>query len=623
MAYLPIENYGVIGDLHTVALVGTNGSIDWLCFPRFDSPGLFSALLDSDKGGHFRIAPALPNPTCKQLYWPDTNVLITRFLSEEGVGEIADFMPIHEPGPWHGKHQLVRRVTSVRGRIPFEMECQPAFNFARDKHALRLYDAHGAAFHTKRLSVGLAASVPMEAAEKGGVRARFELEEGESATFLLQEIPRDSESGLALHPKQADRLFESTVNYWRSWLSQCTYRGRWREMVHRSALVLKLLVYEPTGAIVAAPTCGLPELVGGERNWDYRYTWVRDAAFTVYSFLRIGFVEEATQFMRWIDARGHELSPEGTLQILYDVEGRPVTSEEVLGHLDGYKGSKPVRVGNAAHKQVQLDIYGELMDSVYIYNKYGSPISYDLWQELRRLLNWVCDHWQEPDKGIWEVRGGPQQFVYSKVMCWVALDRGLRIATWRSFPADWDRWMKTRDQIYEQVQQQGWDDRRHAFTQHYGNSGLDASALMMPLVFFLSPTDPRMLQTLDSIRQPRSEGGLVSGASVYRYDHDRSPDGLEGTEGTFNLCTFWLVEALTRASRDEPRRLDEARLVFEKMLGYANHLGLYSEQTGRRGESLGNFPQALTHLALISAAVNLDRALNPSPSDWPGMLRSS
>jgi GH15 family glucan-1,4-alpha-glucosidase len=399
------------------------------------------------------------------------------------------------------------------------------------------------------------------------------------------------------------------VDYWRRWIAKCTYTGRWREVVHRSALALKLLTYEPTGAIVAAPTCSLPEGVGGERNWDYRFTWIRDAAFTLYGLMRIGFTQEAAQFMRWIEARCHELNTDGSLQIMYGIDGRHTLTEETLEHLDGYKGSRPVRVGNEAYNQLQLDIYGELMDSVYLYNKYGSPISYDLWANLRQLVNWVCDNWQRKDEGVWEVRGGQQHFLYSKLMCWVALDRGLRLADKRSFPADRDRWLKVRDQIYEEIMTKGWNPKREAFVQHYGSDSLDAANLMMPLVFFLSPTDPRMLSTLNAINSPPEKGGLVSNSLVYRYNVEETADGLQGEEGTFNICTFWLVEALTRAGRDNRARLDEARLMFEQMLGYANHLGLYAEETGSRGEALGNFPQAFTHLALISAAFNLDRAL--------------
>ena len=360
---------------------------------------------------------------------------------------------------------------------------------------------------------------------------------------------------------------------------------------------------------MAAPTCSLPEGLGGERNWDYRYTWIRDAAFTLYGFLRIGLTGEAAHFMRWIEARTSELEPDGALQIMYGIDGRHTLTEHTLDHLDGYRGSRPVRVGNGAYNQLQLDIYGELLDSVYLFNKYGTPISYDLWVNLRRLINWVADHWDQKDEGVWEVRGGKEHFVYSKLMCWVALDRGLRLADKRSFPADRDRWVKTRDQIYEQIMTEGWNSERGAFVQHYGSSSLDAANLMMPLVFFLSPTDGRMLSTLDAINMPPEKGGLVSNSLVYRYNVEETQDGLSGGEGTFNICTFWLVEAMTRAGRADRARLERARLMFEQMLGYANHLGLYAEETGPRGEALGNFPQAFTHLALISAAYNLDRAL--------------
>ncbi len=607
MAYQPIENYGIIGDLYTVAMVGMNGSIDWLCCPSFDSPSVFAAILDDKKGGHFRIAPTVEGITHKQFYWPETNVLITRFLSADGVGEITDYMPIAGAAKGTGQHQLIRRVSVVRGAMPFRMECFPAFNYARDDHQMKL-TPDGACFYSKTLNLGLATRVPVKQDGKG-VSAEFRLEEGQTAVFLLQDIPAGSGCGISLSEQEAIESFKNTVEYWRRWISKCTYTGRWREVVHRSALALKLLTYAPTGAIVAAPTCSLPEGVGGERNWDYRFTWIRDAAFTLYGLLRIGFTDEAAHFMDWIQARCHELNPDGSLQIMYGIDGRHTLTEETLDHLEGYKGSRPVRVGNGAYNQLQLDIYGELMDSVYLFNKYGNPISYDLWTNLRQLINWVCDNWQRKDEGVWEVRGGQQHFIYSKLMCWVAVDRGIRLADKRSFPADRDRWLKVRDQIYEEIMAKGWSPKRQAFVQHYGSESLDAANLIMPLVFFLSPSDPRMLKTLDATNVPPEKGGLVSNSLVYRYNVEETADGLKGEEGTFNICTFWLVEALTRAGRSDRARLEEARLMFEQMLGYANHLTLYAEETGPSGEALGNFPQAFTHLALISAAFNLDKAL--------------
>jgi GH15 family glucan-1,4-alpha-glucosidase len=595
--YVPIEDYGIIGDLHTVALVSKRGSIDWMCFPHLNSPSLFAALLDDRKGGRFEIAAVGDGVTHKQLYIPDTNVLVTRFLSTQGVGEVCDFMPVATGSEDLHRHRLIRRVSVVRGTMDFTLTCRPVFDYGRADHTVSPLPS-GVLFRGPSLNLGLLSEIPL-AQKAGGVAAAFTLAQGERATFVLQRIAEGENCAACHSDEEVQAAFHRTVAYWRRWLSNCRYRGRWREMVNRAALVLKLLTFAPTGAIVGAPTSSLPGGFGGGRNWDYRYTWIRDASFTLYALLRIGFTQEAHHFMDWLQARAGELEPDGSLQIMYGIEGQHSLREEILDSLEGYRGIGPVRIGNDAFRQLQLDIYGELMDSVYLFNKYGTPISYDLWVNLRRMLNWVCNHWQQPDDGIWEVRSGRQHFVYSKMMCWVALDRGLRLADKRSFPADRQRWLQTRDAIYEDIMAKGWNPERRAFVQAYGSQALDASVLLMPLVFFLSPTDPRMLSTLEAVQRE-----LVSDSLVHRYNPETSPDGLEGQEGTFSLCTFWLVEALTRAGR-----LEEARLIFEKMLGYANHLGLYAEQIGPHGEALGNFPQAFTHLSLISAAYNLDRAL--------------
>jgi GH15 family glucan-1,4-alpha-glucosidase len=609
MPYQPIENYAMIGDMHTVALVGMNGSIDWLCIPHFDSPSVFGALLDDAKGGRFRIAPVDNKVTCKQFYWPDTNVLITRFLAPHGAAELTDFMPVqnHSPISQHNL-QLIRRVAAVRGSVEFIMECRPAFDYARAPHKTSIMEG-GVTFESQDLTLGLTAYTSLET-ERGGVHSRFTLKEGEVAVFVLREVLPGTGCGVCMFEEEAEEMFRRTVEYWRRWLSRCRYTGRWREIVHRSALALKLLTFAPTGAIVAAPTTSLPEEIGGERNWDYRYTWVRDSAFTIYAFMRLGFTEEAERFMHFLtnistESKGND-SP---LQILYGIDGRTELEEEVLVHLEGYRGSKPVRRGNAAHKQLQLDVYGELMDAAYLFNKYGEPVSYDIWLSLRGLVDWVCDNWQRKDAGIWEVRGRQEDFVYSKLMCWVAVDRGLRLAEKRSFPADRERWLKVRDSIYEEIMAKGWNSSREAFVQYFGSDSLDAANLIMPLVFFLSPTDPRMIKTLEAVLMPPGQGGLVANNLVYRYNVQETVDGLSGEEGTFNICTFWLVEALTRAGHFNSELLEEARLMFERMLGFANHVGLYAEETGNSGEALGNFPQAFTHLALISAAFNLDRAL--------------
>jgi len=607
LAYQPIESYGIIGDMHTAALVGMNGSVDWYCFPHFDSPSVFASLLDAEKGGRFAIFPQRDQVTNKQFYWPDTNLLVTRFLSPDGVAEVIDYMPVGEVTSRFGHHKLIRRVSCVRGTMPLRVVCAPAFNYARDSHETAIHTS-GATFSSTSLALGLSSSVPLRR-EGGAACVDFTLNEGETASFVLQQVEGGEPPRELLPERELEEEFLKTVEYWRHWISQCTYRGRWREMVQRSALVLKLLTFEPTGAIVAAPTCSLPEAVGGSRNWDYRYTWIRDAAFTLYALLRIGFTKEAEDFFRWMGRVVHDLNPGIPLQVMYGIDGRHTLTEETLDHLEGYRGSRPVRVGNGAYDQLQLDIYGELMDAAYLFNKYRTPISHDAWTVFRFLTNWVCDHWKEKDEGIWEVRGGRQDFVYSKVMCWVAVDRALRLADKRSFPAERDRWLKVRDEIYEDIMARGWNPEREAFVQAYGSDTLDAANLIMPLVFFLSPTDPRMLSTLAAINRPPKRGGLVSSSLVYRYNTLEYKDGLEGEEGTFNICTFWLVEALTRAGRNDRPRLEQARLIFEKMLGHANHLGLFAEETGHRGEALGNFPQAFTHLSLISSAFNLDRAL--------------
>jgi GH15 family glucan-1,4-alpha-glucosidase len=604
--YQPIENYAVIGDLHTVALVGMNGSIDWCCLPRFDSPSVFGSLLDARKGGFFRISPPdTPGLRQKQLYLPQTNILITRFLTVDGVAEVTDFMPIKHEKSYTHQHHIVRSVSVVRGSLSFEMICRPAFNYARDEHTVEITNEI-ARFHSDELCLALVASVPLEQDGAGGVRAHFTLQQGQSARFILESAkehdiaPSDHSEG------HYHEEFQRTRHFWQKWISQCQYRGRWREMVERSALVLKLLTYAPTGAIVAAPTTSLPETIGGNRNWDYRYTWLRDAAFTLYSLLILGFTQEAEAFMGWLDARCHELKNGGTLQPMYTIDGKHDLTEITLDHLEGYRQSKPVRIGNEAYRQKQLDIYGELMDAIYIYNRYDA-ISYDLWQNLRHLLDWLNDHWHEPDEGIWEVRGGPKQFVHSRLMSWVAFDRALRLSRHRGVPAPVAKWTQTSADIYEQIMTQGWSTQKHSFVQYYGSEAVDASALLMVITHFAGPTDPRTLQTIERIQHELSTDSLV-----HRYNPTAAADdGLGSVEGTFSPCSFWLAESLARAGR-----LDEARLMLEKMLTYGNHVGLYAEEIGPTGEALGNYPQAFTHLSLITACYNIDQALNKArPAD--------
>jgi len=598
MGYQPIGNYGIIGDLHTVALVGMDGSIDFMCAPRFDSPSVFAALLDDERGGRFQLAPLLADVQRKQLYLPDSCVLLTRFLGEEGVAEVSDFMPVEGGGH---THDVVRRAKTVRGEVRFRMVCQPRFDYARATHTAE-QTAHSVRFIAASgppLAFLLRSSVPLRLVD-GAAVTEFTLRADESASFVFEQVEPGGESPSGA-PDYVAAAFKDTVNFWRGWVSRSTYRGRWREIVNRSALTLKLLTSRAFGSIVAAPTFGLPEQVGGGRNWDYRYTWIRDASFTLYGLMRLGFTGEAAAFMRWVEDRCAELEPDGALQIMYGIDGRKLLTEETLPHLQGYKGSKPVRIGNQASTHLQLDIYGELMDAIYLYDKYGAPISHDLWTNVVRFIDWVGRHWREPDESIWEVRGGRQEFLYSRVLCWAAIDRAIRLARKRSFPAPLARWHEERDAIYQDIFAHFWDASRKTFVQAKGSTALDASSLLLPLVKFIAPTDPRWVSTLRAI-----ERELVSDSLVSRYRiGDQFSDGLTGDEGTFSMCSFWYVECLSRLGD-----LQQARFFFEKMLGYANQLGLYGEELGHRGEHLGNFPQAFTHLALISAAYDLDRRLS-------------
>ncbi len=593
----PIENHGVIGDLRTVALVALDGAIDFLCWPRFDSPSIFASILDDERGGRFELAPELNDARRRQLYLPDTNVLLTRFLSRNGVAELSDFMALG--GPDKGQ-RLIRRAKAVRGILRFHMRCAPRFDYARAEHDLR-QEADTVVFRSlgaDGLALRLRATVPMRIVA-GEAFAEFELAPGESATFVLEDAAHGM-GGAAAASDYVTTTFKEVSDYWRQWVARSTYRGRWRDVVNRSSLALKLLTSAEHGAMVAAATFGLPEEIGGVRNWDYRYTWIRDAAFTVYAFLRLGHIEEANAFMRWLSDRETECGPDGSLRLMYGVDGHEKLEETELPHLRGYQASSPIRVGNAALEQLQLDIYGELMDAIYLSDKSGEQVSWRAWQGIIRSTNWLTENWQRPDESIWEVRGGRREFLHSRLMCWVALDRAIRLSRKRSLPAPIVRWLDVRDAIYHEIHTEFWDPDQKAFVQSKGSTALDASCLLMPLVRFISPTDPRWLSTLKAVGEQ-----LVDDSLVFRYSTEHGTDGLFGGEGTFNMCSFWYVECLARAGD-----LAQARFLFEKMLGYANHLGLFAEELGPAGEHLGNFPQAFTHLALISAAYYLDRALS-------------
>jgi GH15 family glucan-1,4-alpha-glucosidase len=590
-----IENHGIVGNLRTAALIGLDGAVSFLCWPQFDSPSIFAALLDEERGGRFELVPILDDPRHRQLYLPDTNVLLTRFLSANGVAEISDFMSIEDPD---AGSRLVRRVKAVHGTVRFRMRCMPRFDYARAHHEVCLEAGTVIFTGSDNLALRLRASVPLDVSS-GAAIAQFDLAAGDSASFILEDAGYGRDS-ISADPGYVSTAFKQTSDYWRRWVRRSTYRGRWREIVTRSALALKLMTSREHGSMIAALTFGLPEEIGGIRNWDYRYTWLRDAAFTVYAFLRLGHVEEANAFVRWLGERGRRCGTDGTLQLMYAVDGRAVLAEAELPHLRGYRGSVPVRIGNAALTQLQLDIYGELMDALYLSDKYGEQVSWEAWLGTVRSMKWLTRNWRRPDEGIWEVRGGRQEFLYSRLMCWVAFDRAIRLARKRGLPAPLVDWLETRDAIYQDIHTEFWDSQQGAFVQSKGSTALDASCLLMPLVRFVSPTDPRWLSTLKAIGDR-----LVDDSLVYRYSSDARIDGLHGGEGTFNICTFWYVECLARAGD-----VKQARFLFEKMLGYANHVGLFSEELGPAGEHLGNFPQAFTHLSLISAAYYLDRALS-------------
>jgi GH15 family glucan-1,4-alpha-glucosidase len=605
--YPLIADHGLIGDLQSAALVSTDGTVDWFCCPRFDSPSVFAALLDRRRGGHCRVRPANGPHSARQLYFPDTAILITRFMAGSGTGEVVDFMP---PAPLRtpsANRRLIRMVRCVRGRMEFELEVAPRFDYGRRPHTTHLTE-HGVVFDAGDLGLTVhavrepddARAAELRITDGGAVSGSLTLDAGQVRGFVLEsgagETPR------TVRVAEIEDAFTETVRFWRTWLGRSTYRGRWREIMNRSAVTLKLMTYAPTGAIIAAPTAGLPEEEGGERNWDYRYTWVRDASFAVYSLLGMGFTEEAADFARWLADRYQEGDggASGPLKIMYRVDGSSELDEEFLDHWEGYRGASPVRIGNGASDQLQLDIYGELLDSIYQADRHGLRVGHRGWQALSGLLDWLGDNWDQPEEGIWETRGGRENFTYGRLMSWVAFDRAARLSDALSRPGPVDRWRTHRDRIYDQIWSHGWDPDRRAFVQRYGSAVLDSALLRMAQVGFVTPRDPSWLSTLAAM-----ERELVADSLVYRYDPAASPDGLSGGEGTFSLCTFNYVNALAGAGY-----LEKARLVFEKMLTYGNHLGLYAEEIGPTGAQLGNFPQAFTHLALIDAALTLDQVLD-------------
>ena len=608
-SYKPISDYGLIGNCHSAALVGLDGSIDWCCLPRFDSDAIFARLLDWRKGGYFRVAPRGVT-WVRRRYLPGTNVLETTFETDTGVARLIDFMPTHPHGRPEGPlesgptQRVARVLECTTGSIQFAVECYPRFDYGTIVPHAAVDGPHTGFTHGGSHALSFYCSAPLWEADDG-FRAEGALRSGQKLHAAVTYQPRFSHTSDALNEDKVEIELSETVRFWEEWSALCSYQGEYRDDVLRSALTLKALTYAPSGALVAAPTTSLPEALGGSRNWDYRFTWIRDASFALYSLSILGYTQEARAFKDWLE--WSTMGRASDLQVMYGLGGERRLTEAELPELEGYRRSRPVRVGNAAHSQFQLDIYGEVLDSAHLYRKFAGEMDREYWEYLRRVVEFVIDHWREPDEGIWEVRRGRQHFVFSKVWCWVALDRAIKAARALQLPGDVDRWRAVRAQIKEDVLARGYDPGRGAFVQAYDSKSLDAANLMLPLVGFIRADDPRMRSTIAAIeRELASPQG-----HLYRYrDYD---DGLGGEEGTFTTCTFWLADDLILLGE-----VDRARALFESLRGCANDLGLMSEEIDpETGQMLGNFPQAFSHMALINTAVQLGRAKSHSAAVAP------
>ncbi|KQT54423.1 glycosyl hydrolase family 15 [Aureimonas sp. Leaf454] len=591
----PIADHGVIGDMRTLALVAVDGTIDYFCHPNIDSPSIFAGLLDAEKGGCFRFGVRDASMRHKQIYLPDTNILITRFLGANGIAEVSDFMPID------GSGRIVRRAKAIVGEMVFDLSLAPRPDYGRIVPDLAHIEGGVRISWPGADPLYFYTSAPVTI-EAGTVTASVRLAEGDTCHAVLCPGRNDQ---ISVDERYVQDAFTQTRTFWHDWVAAGTYPTYRRDLVIRSALTLKLLTSKEHGSIAAAGTFGLPEVLGGERNWDYRFTWVRDSAFTLYAFSRLGYFDEAEDFTHFL--MEHALSGgEPHLQIMYGMDGSTELPEISLDHLAGYADSRPVRIGNGAFDQRQMDIYGEFMDALYIASRARGKPSHAVWSTISRIIEWLADNWGLPDHGIWESRGEPREYLSSRLMCWVAFDRALRMAIRHSLPAPIERWRTERDKIQATLLEEFWNPEIGAFTQYKGGRGLDAVVLLMPLVKFINPRDPLWISTLAAVKRE-----LVHDCLVHRYVNlEENSDGLEGEEGSFTICSFWYVEALARSGQ-----VSEARFLFEKLHSYANHLGLYSEELSSTGDHLGNFPQGLTHLSLISAAIWLDRALNGDRSD--------
>lgn len=595
--YLPIAAYGLVGDCRSAALIGIDGSVDWLCLPRFDDASIFGRILDADRGGYWRIAPQAPH-LVEQRYRDRSNVLQTIFVTATGRVVVTDFMPVHPAtierhAVPHGEPRLVRVVECLGGEVVVRSEMHPAPDYGRvSPGTFRVSDGRLHA-DTGEHHICIRATAPLS-----GRTTTIPMASGEVVAFGLSCSHRGSCPGDAWDTERARHLLRQTQDFWWRWIGGCVYDGPYQEPVWRSALALKLMTYAPTGAIIAAPTTSLPETIGGERNWDYRYTWLRDASFTLYAFFQLQLTAEAHAFFQWLTRTGVG-SDLQSVDNLYTVDGERIAGETVLEHLQGYRHSRPVRIGNGAARQLQLDVYGELLDSAYLYARFGGEIDEELWRDLRAIVELAIARWEQPDSSIWEVRGGPQHFTYSKVMCWVAVDRGLRIAERFRLPHDAERWRAARRAIHRRVTAQGWSERRSAFTQALGSEVLDAAVLRLLQVRFLPDHDSRLRQTVEAINTHLRDGELIR-----RYRLEETVDGVSGDEGGFLMCCFWLVDAWAHLGE-----LERAQRHFERLLTFGSPVGLFSEEADpRTGELLGNYPQAFTHLSLVGAAVNIERA---------------
>ncbi|HEX5751260.1 MAG TPA: glycoside hydrolase family 15 protein [Archangium sp.] len=581
---LRIEDYALIGDTQSAALVGKDGSIDWLCLPRFDADACFAALLGSEQHGRWLLAPSGGIRRVQRRYRPGTLILETDFETDTGTLRVVDCMP-----PRGREPDLVREVLCLKGHVSVHMVLAIRFGYGSRTPWVHSLDGRFCAMAGPDALI-LCSDVPPRL-EGSTLRAGFSLSAGQCARFLLTWYPSHEPVPTCIDPATA---VENTEAWWREWSSHCTHDGPWREQVLRSLIVLKALTYSPTGGIVAAPTTSLPEALGGVRNWDYRYCWLRDATFTLLALLDAGYREEASAWRDWL-LRAVAGEPD-ELQIMYGVAGERRLMEQELPWLSGYQGASPVRLGNAAVCQFQLDVFGEVLDCLHMARRSGVPAREESWNLKRHLLDFLESNWERPDEGIWEVRGPPQHFTYSKVMAWVAVDRAIKTVEQYGLPGPVERWRALRARIHAQVCERGYDAGRGSFVQAYGSRELDAALLLIPQLGFLPPSDPRVVGTVDTIQRELSEGGLVR-----RYDTRRSEDGLPPGEGTFLACSFWLADALTLLCR-----LDEAQALFERLLSLCNDVGLLAEEYDPRTKrQLGNFPQAFSHVALINTAQNL------------------